>query len=165
MIILGIDPSLRGTGFGLITGVGGKWKSLAYGVLRNKPTLTVSECLVSIEERLGKVLDEFRPDVASIEGVFYLQNLKTAITLGHARGVLIATVAKRGIPIHEYAPRKIKQAVVGRGGAQKHQVAEMLRPLLGLKELPPPDAADALAIALTHANNLTLLSGTQGQRL
>ncbi|MDX2225654.1 MAG: crossover junction endodeoxyribonuclease RuvC [Verrucomicrobiae bacterium] len=154
MVILGIDPSLRSTGFGIITGQGQKWSCPAYGVIKNPAALRLSACLARISEAIERVIIEFKPNVLATEGIFFLQNQKIAITLGHARGAAIAVAARTGMPIFEYAPRRIKQSVVGFGGAGKNQVAAMIRPVLGLKELPPPDAADALAIALTHANQI-----------
>jgi len=154
MLILGVDPSLRSTGFGVIEGQRKTWRCVGFGVISCPSSLGLGACLVRIAGGMRKVLEQFRPEVCAIEGLFFLQNIRTAITLGHARGVAIAVLSEAGVPVFEYAPRRVKQSVVGCGGAQKLQVAEMLRPLLGLKELPPSDAADALALALTHAHSL-----------
>jgi len=164
MVILGVDPSLRGTGFGIIQGERNRWKALAYGVIKNPQNVKVSLCLSRIHQRMEEICLEFKPDVCAIEGIFYMQNFKISITLGAARGVTIAACASCSIPVFEYAPRKVKQSVVGTGAAGKNQVAEMVRALLGLRETPPLDAADALAIALTHTNNLlnpTLSTSTE----
>lgn len=149
-IILAVDPSLRGTGFAVLEQGQNKTSCLYFGVIKNSPKLTVSGCLVSIHEQLSDTIEKFRPAAMAIESVIYVQSFPTAITLGSARGAALLAAAQKGLPIHEYAPRRVKQAVVGRGGAQKNQVAFMIRALLGLTVTPPPDAADAIAIGLTH---------------
>jgi len=148
--ILAVDPSLRGTGYAVLEREGGKTRCLHFGVVKNSPKLTVSGCLVAIHEQLGDVIAGFSPSVMAIESVIYVQSFPTAITLGSARGAALLAAAQRGLAIYEYAPRRVKQAVVGRGGAQKSQVAFMIRALLGLTVTPPPDVADAMAIGLTH---------------
>jgi crossover junction endodeoxyribonuclease RuvC len=150
MRVLSIDPSLRGTGFAILEGAGNKARAVAYGVVRNAPTLLPSGCLVAIHERIDALVREHRPECAAFEGVIYVQSYRTAITLGAARGAALLAVATHGLPIYEYAPRRVKQSVVGRGGADKGQVGFMVRALLGLTETPSADAADALAIGLTH---------------
>ncbi len=150
MRAIAIDPALRNTGFAVVEGTAAKPRALAYGTIVNPPKLTQSGCLVRIREELATVLEKFAPESAAIEGVIFVQSYRTAITLGAARGAALLALAERGLAIHEYAPRRVKQAVVGRGGADKSQVAFMVRALFGLTETPAPDAADALAIALTH---------------
>jgi len=150
MRLLAIDPSLRGTGYAILETDGRKSTALEYGVIVNLPKLPQSGCLVAIHEKITDLIHRHQPVECAIEGVIYVQSLRTAITLGAARGASVLAVAQHGIPIYEYAPRKIKQAVVGRGAADKQQVAFMIRALLGLTETPSPDAADALAIGLTH---------------
>jgi crossover junction endodeoxyribonuclease RuvC len=150
MRVLAIDPSLRGTGFAILEKTGGKLRALDFGTIKNKPALLPSGCLVAIHERVGELIAQHQPTCAAFEGVIFVQSYKTAITLGAARGAALVAVAARGLPIYEYAPRRVKQSVVGRGGAQKDQVGFMVRALLGLTETPAPDAADALAIGLTH---------------
>ncbi len=150
MRILAIDPSLRGTGYAVLEKSAGKIRSLDYGTIKNKPALLPSGCLVAIHERVSELLAQYQPECAAIEGVIFVQSYKTAITLGAARGAALLACASRGLPIYEYAPRRVKQSVVGRGGAQKDQVGFMVRVLLGLTETPAADAADALAIGLTH---------------
>jgi crossover junction endodeoxyribonuclease RuvC len=105
---------------------------------------------VAIHERIQELISEFSPTAAAFESVIFVQSYKTAIVLGCARGAAILAAANRGLPIYEYAPRRVKQAVVGRGGAEKEQVAFMVRALLGMTETPQADAADALAVGLTH---------------
>ena len=150
MRVLAIDPSLRGTGFAILEKTGPKVRAVAYGTIKNRPDLLPSGCLVAIHERICDLIREHAPECAAVEGVIFVQSHRTAITLGAARGAAILAAAGRGLPIYEYAPRRVKQSVVGKGGAQKGQVAFMVRALLGLTETPPADAADALAIGLTH---------------
>lgn len=150
MRVLAIDPSLRGTGFAILEKTGGKLRALDFGTIKNKPALLPSGCLVAIHERVSELIAQFQPECAAFEAVIFVQSYKTAITLGAARGAALVAVAARGLPIYEYAPRRVKQSVVGRGAAQKDQVGFMVRALLGLTETPAADAADALAIGLTH---------------
>ena len=150
MRVIAIDPSLRGTGFAVLEKTGGKARALEWGRIGNAQSLTPSECLVAIRRRIAEVIERHKPDCAAIEGVIFVQSYKTAITLGAARGAALLAAAEVNLPIYEYAPRKVKQSVVGRGGAQKDQVGFMVRVLLGLTETPDADAADALAIGLTH---------------
>ncbi len=150
MRILAIDPSLRSTGFAVLERAGGKVKALTYGTIKNSAQLLPSGCLVAINERVVDLIREHQPECAAFEAVIFVQSYRTAITLGTARGAALLAAAARGLPIYEYAPRRVKQSVVGRGGADKEQVGFMVRALLGLTENPAPDAADALAIGLTH---------------
>ncbi len=150
-VILGIDPSLRGTGYGVIrTGRPGP-EALALGVIRCPAAWPRSRCLVQIAALLRDVIARHRPAVCAIEGLFFAQNLQTALLMGEARGASLLAAAEGGLDIYEIAPRKVKQAVVGYGAAQKSAVAKMVQRLLQLAELPPPDAADALALALALA--------------
>ena len=135
MRVLAIDPALRNTGFAVIEQALApagkpKYRALAYGVIKNHRDLRQSGCLVAIREQIVAVIREYSPDVCAVEGIIYVQSYKTAITMG--------------------APRRVKQAVVGKGGAAKQQVAFMMRALLGLTETPDADAADALAIGMAH---------------
>lgn len=149
--ILAVDPSLRSTGYAILRAeTPQRIRALAYGNIRNKPDLLPSGCLVAIRERLSDLIGEHRPEACAVEGVIFVQSYKTAITLGAARGAAILAAAEKGLAVYEYSPRSVKQAVAGRGGADKTQVAFMVRALLGLTETPQVDAADALAIGLTH---------------
>lgn len=148
--ILAVDPSLRGTGFAILEREGKKTRCLHFDVIKNPPRLLLSGCLVAIHEQLGDAIARFSPKAMAIESVIYVQSYPTAITLGSARGSALLIAAQRGLPIHEYAPRRVKQAIVGTGTAQKNQVAFMVRALLGMTVTPPPDAADAIAIGITH---------------
>jgi len=151
MRVLAIDASLRCSGVAIVEEVaGGKHRALYFGVIQNKAALRSSSCLLAIREQLADLIRAHEPDCCALESVIYVQSYKTAIALGAARGAAILAAAERGLPIFEYAPKRIKQATVGRGGADKGQVAFMIRVLLGLTETPGPDAADALAIGVTH---------------
>jgi crossover junction endodeoxyribonuclease RuvC len=150
MRVLAIDASLRNTGVAVVDGNGGKPAALYYGIIHNPSSLTSSSCLVSIRDRLAELIRLHNPDCCALEAVIYVQSYKTAILLGAARGAAILTAAENGLPVFEYPPARIKQATVGRGAADKNQVAFMVRALFGLTETPESDAADALAIALTH---------------
>ena len=150
MRVLAIDASLRNTGVAILEANGNKPRALYFGTIPNHTSLRSSSCLVAIHDRLAELIHAHEPNCCALESVIYVQSYKTAIILGAARGAAILTAAARGLPIFEYAPTRIKQATVGRGGADKGQVAFMVRALLGLTETPGPDAADALAIGLTH---------------
>ena len=150
MRVLAIDASLRNTGVAIVDANNGKPQSVYFGTIHNKTALRPSSCLVCIRDQLAELIREHAPDCCALESVIYVQSYKTAIILGAARGAAILAAAENGLPIFEYAPRRIKQSTVGRGGAGKNQVAFMVRALLGLTETPSPDAADALAIGLTH---------------
>jgi crossover junction endodeoxyribonuclease RuvC len=151
MRVLAIDASLRNTGVAIVeTNGSGKFHALYYGVIHNPASLPMSSCLVAIRDRLAELIAAQQPDCCALESVIYVQSYKTAITLGAARGSAIVAATERGLPVFEYAPKRIKQATVGHGSADKSQVAFMVRALLGLVETPGADAADALAIGLTH---------------
>jgi crossover junction endodeoxyribonuclease RuvC len=150
--ILGVDTSLRSSGVAVIEVCGQKMRALVYGRIHNKAALPHSECLAEIHRQVDGLISEFDPGEASIEGTFFAKNAKTAMILGQARGAAMACCALRSLPIFEYSPRSVKKAVVGVGSAQKDQVAKMVMRLLGLKEQPQEDAADALAIAICHAH-------------
>lgn len=150
-VILGIDPSLRGTGYGVVRVDKGRSQALGYGTIVCPGSWPRSRCFVKIGEQIRAVLREHQPQVCVIEGLFFAQNLQTALLMGEARGAILLTAAEAGLEVYEIAPRKVKQAIVGYGAAQKTAVAKMVQRLLSLSELPAPDAADALALALTHA--------------
>ena len=150
-VILGIDPSLRGTGYGIIRTGSPTMTTLAQGTISCPKDWERSRCLAKISQTFQDLLLEHNPDVCVVEGIFFAQNLKTAIIMGEARGAAMAAVAESGVGIYEIATRKVKQAIVGYGAAQKIAVAKMVQRMLGLTELPAPDAADALALALAHA--------------
>jgi crossover junction endodeoxyribonuclease RuvC len=153
--VLGIDTSLRSTGVGIVEARGSRLSTPVYDVLRVPARSPHSACLARIQEGIAAIIDEARPGAVAIEGVFYCKNPKTALVLGEARGAAIAACTARGLPVFEYAPRRVKQAVVGYGGADKEQVRKMVMSLLGLSEEPPEDAGDALAVAVCHLHNKT----------
>jgi len=150
-VILGLDPSLRGTGYGVIKPAKPCPQTLTHGVISCPMSWAHSRCLVKIVQTLRDLLRQQQPAVCVVEGLFYAQNLQTALVMGEARGAAMATIAEAGLEIYELAPRKVKQAIVGYGAAQKLAVAKMVQRMLRLSELPAPDAADALALALTYA--------------
>ncbi len=150
-VILGLDPSLRGTGYGVIRLAKPIPATLVHGTIKCPGNWERSRCLVKIVQELRQVLKQYSPSVCAVEGLFYAQNLQTALIMGEARGAALATVGEAGLEIYELAPRKVKQAIVGYGAAQKLAVARMVQRLLGLAAPPEPDAADALALALAHA--------------
>jgi len=151
VIILGIDPSLRGTGFGIIQPAKPFPETLAHGTISCPKNWERSRCFAKISKTLRETIEKYQPTVCVVEGLFYAQNLQTALIMGEARGAALAVIAEFGIEIFEIAPRKVKQAIVGHGAAQKSAVAKMVQRLLNLADLPEPDAADALALALAHA--------------
>ena len=150
-VILGLDPSLRGTGYGVIMLTKPVPQTLVHGTIICPATWKHSRCLVKIVQEIRQVIKEHRPTVCIVEGLFYAQNLQTALIMGEARGAALATVAEAELEIYELAPRKVKQAIVGYGAAQKLAVAKMVQRMLRLPTPPAADAADALALALAHA--------------
>jgi crossover junction endodeoxyribonuclease RuvC len=150
MRVLAIDASLRNSGVAIVDANNGRTCALYYGTISNTNSLRASSCLVRIRDQLSELIRKHQPDCCALEAVIYVQSYKTAILLGAARGAAILAAAENDLPVFEYAPKQIKQATVGRGGAQKNQVAFMVRAVLGLTETPAADAADALAIGLTH---------------
>lgn len=154
-IIIGFDTSLRSTGIGVVQVVGSARKALHYAPVRIPQTRPMSQALQLLDAEVTRILDTFHPTEAALETVFYAKNARTAMILCHARGVVVMNCAKRGIPVYEYSPSEIKRAVTGTGSAEKPQVQAMVSRILAL---PPPiqnDAADALAIALTHIHRTT----------
>jgi crossover junction endodeoxyribonuclease RuvC len=153
-VILGIDPGTAITGYGVISEAAGGPQALAYGVIRTPANQELSKRLVTIYAELTALLDAYQPDAVAVEEVFFSKNARTALSVGHARGVVLLAVAQRNNPLFHYKPAQVKQAVTGYGGADKRQIQEMMRMLLGLEDIPrPDDAADALAIALCHLNS------------
>jgi len=149
-IILGLDPSLRGTGFGVIRLAKPFPLAVTHGRISCPSTWPHSRCLAKIAQTLRDLMREHQPTVCVVEGLFFAQNLQTAMVMGEARGAALAAIAESGIEVYEIAPRKVKQAIVGYGAAQKIAVAKMVQRLLNLSKPPEPDAADALALALVQ---------------
>lgn len=153
-IILGIDPGIADTGYGVIKEEGNKITALTYGSIVTSPKDSTEERLVILNQELEKIIKEFKPDRVAIEELFFNKNVKTALVVGHARGVVLLTVKKMNLPLAHYTPLQVKQAVSTYGKAPKLQVQKMVKLILGLKELPTPDdAADALAVAICGLNN------------
>jgi crossover junction endodeoxyribonuclease RuvC len=149
-VVLGVDPSLRGTGYGVIRAGRPEPSLMAQGTIRCPARWERSRCLARIATELREVVTAHSPEVCVVEGLFFAQNLQTALIMGEARGAALATVATAAIPIFEMAPRRVKQAIVGYGAAQKEAVARMVQRMLELPEIPDSDAADALALALVY---------------
>jgi crossover junction endodeoxyribonuclease RuvC len=164
-VILGIDPSLRGTGYGIIRLAKPNPIPLAHGTISISASWERSRCLAKIHQTLRAVIIEHQPTACAIEGLFYAQNLQTALIMGEARGASLVAAAEAGLEIFEIAPRKMKQAIVGYGAAQKSAVAKMVQRLLHLAEEPDPDAADALALALTFAQETNRFSLSPPRRV
>lgn len=164
-VILGIDPSLRGTGYGIIRLARPQPKVLAYGTISCPQNWERSRCLVKIAATLRESIRQHQPTLCVVEGLFYAQNLQTALIMGEARGATLVAAAEAGLEIYELAPRKVKQAIVGYGAAQKVAVAKMVQRMLGLPELPEPDAADALALALAHSQEQSRYSLTPRKKI
>jgi crossover junction endodeoxyribonuclease RuvC len=159
--IFGIDPGTEATGYGAIDSDGDHHSLIEYGVIRSPRGSPFAEKLHFIHQELLKVIERCRPDRVVVENLFYAANVKSALRLGHVRGVTLLAGVSRGLPVHEYTPLEVKQAVVGYGRADKTQVQKMVKLLLGLDELPEPhDAADALAIALCEAHRLRFAERT-----
>lgn len=162
MRILGVDPGIARTGFGVIDD-GDPPRSLVYGVIETIPAQTMAERLLVLFDRLEQIIDDWRPDSVAVEELFFARNVSTALVVGQARGVALLAVARRRLPLSEYKPAEIKQAVTGHGGADKEQMQSMTAFLLGLSDLPrPDDAADALAVALCHAQMWSFLQRVGG---
>ena len=156
MRILGIDPGIAIVGFGLIESDRGNMRMLQYGAVTTEAGLPLATRLVQIEDDMRALIRQLQPDEIAIEELFFSKNITTGIAVAHGRGVVLCTAERLGIPIFEYTPMQVKQAVVGYGLAEKRQVMDMTRRLLKLKAVPKPDdAADALAIAICHARSAT----------
>lgn len=156
--ILGIDPGSRATGYGVIEKKGNRLYYVTCGVIRLSDKNSFSGRLKTIFDGLCEVIDSHKPAVAAVEDVFVAANPRTALKLGHARGVAVLAALHNGLQVHDYTPRMVKQAVVGYGNADKNQVQQMVRVLLQLSASPSADAADALAVAMCHANQ-TIIDG------
>ena len=158
--IIGLDTALRCTGWGMVDVRGNQLKAVDCGVIKNSPKAAISDCLRRLAGGVRELVELYHPGIAVIEGGFFCRNVKTAMVLGSARGVVIAVLAEAGIPIHEYAPRRVKQAVCGFGNASKQQVALLVAQFLAIQvDKMPLDSSDALALALCHAQNLTVAQG------
>ena len=162
-VILGIDPGLASTGYGIIQCAGSRFRCIVYGTIRTSPRDGMGERLVQIHKGITDIITTYDPEEAGIETIYFSKNSKSAIPVAQARGVVLYTLASRGVPFAEYTPLELKQAVVGKGRAEKIQVQEVIKMIFNLKELPTPDhAADALAAAFCHANYSSFRSYVAG---
>ncbi len=152
MRTLGIDPGSRVTGYGVVEQAGSRIVRVDHGEIRIKNSESFTRCLSRIYDELTEVIDRTKPDAVALEDIFYGKNVKSLIKQGHVRGVALLAASRSGVPVHEYTPLEVKKAVVGYGQAEKHQVQMMIRAMLELPETLPPDASDALAVAICHTN-------------
>jgi crossover junction endodeoxyribonuclease RuvC len=153
VIVLGIDPGLASTGYGVVIRRGGGMAALDGGVIETPAGLPIERRLTDVHARVADLLHEHDPDAVALEELYFGQNVRTAFAVGHARGVVMLAAGEHGVPCTSYTPQKVKSAVCGHGRAPKEQVARMVQTLLSLPQLPTPDhAADALAVAMCHIN-------------
>jgi crossover junction endodeoxyribonuclease RuvC len=152
MLVIGIDPGTATTGYGLVRdNEDGSLQAVDYGVISTAPDLSMPQRLLELHRRLSEILLLHRPQSGAVEKLFFQRNVTTAISVGQARGVALLSLAESNLPVAEYTPLEVKQAVAGYGGADKNQVQLMVQALLGLETIPhPDDAADALAVAICH---------------
>ena len=161
MIILGIDPGVATIGFGLVRAERNRNQLLRYGVITTPPGIPLSNRLLQISNDMEELIHAFHPDEMAVEELFFTKNITTGIAVAHGRGVILLAAEKLGVPVFEYTPMQVKQAVVGFGKAEKRQVMLMTQHLLHMKEIPKPDdAADALALAICHSRAATSLLNT-----
>lgn len=165
MIILGIDPGLATMGYGVINSIKGNYSVIDYGVVTTPKERTLPERLQQLEDGVKELIETYRPDNVSIEELFFSKNITTGIPVAEARGVILLTAVKAlGKEVYEYTPNQIKQAVTGYGGADKIQMQHMVQTLLRLKSVPrPDDAADALAVAICHAQTSRMINNFKVQ--
>jgi crossover junction endodeoxyribonuclease RuvC len=151
--VIGVDPGSGITGYGVIDSDGRHYELVEYAGIRGSKHLSFSERLLAISHKLEEVFERLQPQACAVEDTFFAVNVKSALKLGQARGAVLVAAARAGIEVFEYSPLEIKSALVGYGRAEKQQVQEMVRVLLGMKSVPEPlDASDALAVAICHAN-------------
>ena len=150
MRVLAIDPAVRNTGYAILEGDAQRPTLLTYDVISVPKKVIQSGALSAIRSHLVHLIQQYEPDEVAVEGIIFVQSHRTAISMGAARAAALIAAADHGLPVYEYSPKKVKMAVVGKGTADKNQVAFMVRAILGLAETPPADAADALAIGMAH---------------
>jgi crossover junction endodeoxyribonuclease RuvC len=159
LIVLGVDPGTAATGYGVVVRRDGGAVLMECGVIRTTASAPLPERLRQIHEALGDVLDRHRPEIMAVEDIFFGKNVRTTVLLGHTRGAVLLAAALRDLPVVDYSPAEVKNAIVGTGRATKEQVQFMVKKLLRLKEVPSPsDAADGVAVALCHLNSARLSS-------
>jgi crossover junction endodeoxyribonuclease RuvC len=166
MVVIGVDPGTATTGYGLVReNEDGSLQAVAYGVISTPAGLELAERLLTLYNELSQILLLHKPDKAAVEKLFFQKNVRTAMSVGHGRGVVLLCLAQAGISVAEYTPLEIKQAVAGYGNADKQQVQYMVRTLLNLEEIPrPDDAADALAVAICYAHSTGYLRAQSNTR-
>ncbi len=166
MRILGIDPGIAIVGFGVVDKNGNRYSTVEYGAITTPAHTPLENRLKTIYDEMTLLFANFRPDAMSVEELFFNSNAKTAIAVGQARGVIILSAVENGVPIYEYTPLQVKQALTGYGRASKMQIQQMMRTMLGLSEIPKPDdVADALAIAVCHGNSVRYNDILKGGRI
>ncbi|HMP88720.1 MAG TPA: crossover junction endodeoxyribonuclease RuvC [Kiritimatiellia bacterium] len=165
LLVLGVDTSLRSSGVGLVRGPVRNPQFITCGTIKTPASQPHTECLRRLDAGISELIEEHNPDVVAIEGIFFCKNVRTAMILGQARGVVLAAAARAGKPVYEYAPRDVKKSLSGFGAASKDQVAKMITSLLKLNRVPQEDAADALAIALCHLHRVTGVRVTEPKAL
>jgi crossover junction endodeoxyribonuclease RuvC len=157
MVVLGIDPGLANCGFGVVARRGERLVAAAGGVIETPPTVGAARRLTALHARVAELLDEHAPEAVALEALYFGRNVRTALAVGQARGAVLVAAGQRGVPSFDYTPQQVKGSVCGAGRAPKEQVARMVQALLGLPAPPRPDhAADALAVAICHANHAPL---------
>ncbi len=152
-VVLGIDPGSHATGYGVVERDGARLRLLEGSVIRARESMQLADRLELIHRGVSTAIERFSPSSVAVEGIFYGLNARSALLLGHARGVVLLAISQHGLSLHEYSPLEVKKAVVGYGAAQKHQVQKMVKLLLGLSVEPAQDAADAMAVAICHCNS------------
>jgi len=164
VIALGIDPGTLHLGWGVVSRTGTRLSHLGHGVIHLDGRDTIARRLTRIESEIGHVLSRFEPQVGSVESLFFHKDAQAAAKLGHARGVVLLCLDRAGVSIAEYAPARVKRTITGSGRAEKRQVAQMVRAILNLSEAPASDAADALALAITHLRVGALIEAVEAAR-
>ncbi|TYQ16284.1 UNVERIFIED_CONTAM: Holliday junction endonuclease RuvC [Acetivibrio alkalicellulosi] len=159
MIIMGIDPGFAITGYGLLKYEGNKFTALDYGAIKTESSMKLPERLLFLHKKLEQLIIKYKPCAISIEELFFNKNIKTALTVGHGRGVAVLAAAQSGVEVFEYTPLQVKQSVVGYGRAEKSQMQQMIKIILNLSEIPKPDdVADALGVAVCHGHSYKMMN-------
>ena len=157
MIIIGIDPGFAITGYGVVKYEGNKFSVIDYGAVTTEAGVALPKRLFYLSEGLDELITRYKPDAIAVEELFFNKNIKTALNVGHGRGVALLSAARSGAEVYEYTPLQVKQAVVGYGRAQKSQMQQMVKVILNLPEIPKPDDdADALAVAICHGHSFKM---------
>jgi crossover junction endodeoxyribonuclease RuvC len=162
VIVLGIDPGVANTGYGVVAQHQGRLVALDGGVIETRPGLDAARRLADIHESVARIIDDYRPDALAVEDLYFGANARSAFAVGQARGVVMLAAGQRAVPTASYTPQQVKAAVCGSGKAEKDQVQRMVQVLLALPDLPKPDhAADALAVAICHAHGAPMASALE----